>query len=195
MNTNIESIREQALTIIQQAELTDSERIVRLKNLCKLQENDYIVWFLLGSELAQQKSYDEALAAYTRSIELEQNFPIARFQLCLLALVVGRQETINQYLPYLIALPEVHYLHHFSKAIELVVKDDGAQAIASLKQGIEINNENEPLNADMHELISQINSQIENGTQSEELENDSQQAQTQHKISSSLLMDIYKQRK
>lgn len=179
--------QEKALKIIQAGNENS------LDELHKLQEehpSDYIIHFLYAAELAQQQKYNSAMIAFQQVVSLKPDYFIARFQLCLLAFSLEDNVNLNKFLPGLLALESSHYLNQFSSAINELAKNNIQQALKHLDHGIQINNENLPLNEDMKIFKQTIISQTNNN---DDL-NSSPQPKVDHSVTNSLLLDVYKQK-
>jgi tetratricopeptide (TPR) repeat protein len=108
--------------------------------------------YLLGAEMAQQKDYDGAVMEMSAAIALNPLLHVARFQLGLLHLTMARPDHSMVVLAPLEDLDDVSALKHFKRGLEALIRDDFANCIAHLDNGIALNKENEPLNRDMNML-------------------------------------------
>lgn len=111
--------------------------------------------FLRGSLLAGSGRPIEAHASLSRAVELAPDFVLARFQLGFFELTSGEAARALKTWQPLDSLPEDHYLAHFVAGLRHLVADHFAEAIAALKAGIAVNEENPPLNRDMQLIIDE----------------------------------------
>ncbi len=111
--------------------------------------------FMRGSSLASAGRLIEAYDALKRAVELDPDFPIARFQLGLFELTSGEADKALDTWGRLDRLPDGHYLRKFIDGLRCLVRDDFRGAIDHLSEGIALNHEIPPLNNDMRMLISQ----------------------------------------
>jgi tetratricopeptide (TPR) repeat protein len=111
--------------------------------------------FLRGSILASIGRPIEAMPALRKAVELAPDFAIARFQLGFFQLTSG--EALNALSTWgpLAMLPEENYLRKFVAGLTHLIRDEFAEAVEQLRQGILANEENAPLNRDMQLLIDQ----------------------------------------
>lgn len=109
--------------------------------------------FLQGSLLAGAQRYGEAHDAMRKAVEIAPGFEIARFQLGFLQLTSGDAGAAEETWRPLADLAQAHPLRLFSIGLNHLARDDFAQAIALLKEGIARNTENLPVNRDMGLLL------------------------------------------
>ena len=188
MNTqtfeNIEQARTHAMQLMQS---DDNEQIVKtLSHILTSYPQDGQLLFLYASILAQQQQYDQAMEQFVQAVNYSPDFHIARFQLCLLAASTEKFELLEQHLAPLVALKDSHYLGYFANALALVFNDQLEQAAILIEQGIAINQENPALNHDMHQMLDRIK-----GSETE-IQVDDEQTQSTNSVTSSVLLDIYK---
>jgi hypothetical protein len=126
--------------------------------------------YLLGAEMAQQKDYDGAVMEMSAAIALNPLLHVARFQLGLLHLTMARPDHSTTVLAPLENLDDSSALKHFKRGLEALMRDDFGNCIAHLRDGIERNTDNPPLNRDMQLLATKVgdalaaaNSQNEKG--------------------------------
>ena len=179
--------RENALKLVQ---LSTGDSLDELQELSDLHPNDAIILFLYASELAQQENYEVSLTTFKRTVTLDPTFYIARFQLCLLALSLERDEILSDYLPDLLNLEQVNYLQAFAQALHALRQEDFEYAQTEIKRGIELNNENMALNNDMALLAQRITQSVHIETHSAVIEDE----ESKNSSSSSFLLDVYKKK-
>ena len=113
--------------------------------------------YLLGAELAQQKEYDAAVVGdeHARSSSIP-DLHFARFQLGLLYLTMAQpNQSLATWAP-LEALDESAALKYFKRGLEALIRDDFDSCVGLLRQGIELNTQNAPLNRDMKMVIDRV---------------------------------------
>ena len=115
--------------------------------------------YLLGAELAQQREYDAAVVEMNTALGLDPNLHFARFQLGLLYLTMAQPDhSIATWAP-LEALDERAALKYFKRGLEALIRDDFDGCVGLLRQGIELNTQNAPLNIDMKMVIDRVATQ------------------------------------
>lgn len=123
--------------------------------------------FLKGSLLAGSRRYGEARDAMLRAVEIAPGYAVARFQLGFLQLTSGDPAAAEATWAPLADLPQGHYLRLFSIGLGHFMRDDFAQAIALLKEGIARNTEILPINHDMALLLQESQKILDGGTPAE----------------------------
>lgn len=113
--------------------------------------------FILGSEYAQIRMYDRAVAEMEAAVALDPTLAIARFQLGLLWLSSGVPDRALKTLQPLEELGEQNELTHFGRGLIHLMRDEFAETVHCLLRGIELNTTNPALNADMQRIIDEIN--------------------------------------
>src|SRR3954470_10959340 len=112
--------------------------------------------YLLGAELAQQKEYDAAVVEMNTALELDPSLHFARFQLGLLYLTMAQPNNSLATWAPLESLDENAALKYFKRGLEALIRDDFGNCITLLRQGIELNTQNAPLNRDMTLIIDRV---------------------------------------
>ena len=115
-----------------------------------------VAHYLLGAEYAQIQKYDAAVAQMGAAIALDPSLNIARFQLGLLWITQGNGANAQLILAPLEEVPADNPLHHFGKGLIYLTQDQFPECVQHLKQGIELNTENLPLNNDMQRILDEI---------------------------------------
>jgi hypothetical protein len=112
--------------------------------------------YLLGAEMAQQQDYNGAVMEMSAAIALNPTLHTARLQLGLLHLTMARPDHTVVVLAPLEELPDSAALKYFKRGLEALIRDDFAGCTANLQKGIELNEENAPLNKDMAMLMDKV---------------------------------------
>jgi tetratricopeptide (TPR) repeat protein len=112
--------------------------------------------YLLGAELAQQKDYSAAVAEMNAALELDPGLHFARFQLGLLYLTMAQPHNSLATWEPLESLDESAALKYFKRGLEALIRDDFDRCIGLLRQGINLNTQNTPLNRDMSMVIDNV---------------------------------------
>ncbi len=147
-NVSIENLT-QAMNMAPQDQLPQMEML-----LAQFPE-DPRLHFLYGSTLISAGRIIEAHRSLTRAVELAPDFAIARFQLGLFQLTSGEANTALATFGPLDRLPDAHYLRAFVDGLRCLIRDDFVGTIENLRRGIDLNQENAPLNKDMQIIIDQ----------------------------------------
>ncbi len=112
--------------------------------------------FLKGSLLAGRQDYTAARAAMRHAVDLAPDYGIARFQLGFLLLTSAEPHAAQEAWGPLHALPTDNYLRLFATGLGHMIRDEFADAIKLLQDGIARNQENPAMNRDMHLLIDEM---------------------------------------
>ncbi|MFS2319209.1 tetratricopeptide repeat protein [Maricaulis sp. D1M11] len=126
-----------------------------LKGAVSAYPDDPRLHFLLGSVLIGEGQLIDAHEHLARAIEIEPEYHLARFQLGFFSLTSGEPERALDVWGRLDRLPDDHYLRKFVDGLRCLIRDDFNGAIASLSEGIQLNQENLPMNSDMQLLIEE----------------------------------------
>jgi tetratricopeptide (TPR) repeat protein len=137
-------------------ERDDNDALLAIEDLLASYRRDPRLHFLRGSVLASLKRYDEAMRAMQQAIDITPDFAIARFQLGLLQLTSGLAAPALSTWGPLALLPDDHYLSFFVRGLQHMIRDEFDKAADLLRNGIDKNSENEPLNRDMRMLIERM---------------------------------------
>lgn len=115
--------------------------------------------FMLGSEYAQLGMLPDAKAAMHRAVEQDSELWIARFQLGMLHLTSGEPDAAKaSWAPFdhmAAHHPDAH-LAAFRQGMLHLMADEFDLAVRALRNGVELNSRNEPLNGDMRRVIDAI---------------------------------------
>lgn len=114
------------------------------------------LYFMLGSMLAEEGDATGAHDALRQAVALAPDFHIARYQLGFFELTSGEADRALSTWGPLLRLPEDHHLRKFVEGLTFLIRDEFVPAIASFREGIALNRENEPLNNDIRLLMSQV---------------------------------------
>lgn len=112
--------------------------------------------YLLGAELAQQKEYDAAVVEMQAALQLDPGLHFARFQLGLLYLTMAQPDHSLEIWGPLEGLDESAALKFFKRGLEALIRDDFDTCVGMLRQGINLNTQNAPLNHDMTLVIDRV---------------------------------------
>lgn len=136
--------------------LSDGEGVEPIDAALEVCPADPRLHFLRGSVLAGDRRYAEAREAIGHAVELAPGYTIARFQLGFLEFTSGEADRASRTWGPLEALPDDHALRQFAEGLMRLPADDIDGAVARLRQGIEVNDENPVLNRDMQLLIDEL---------------------------------------
>jgi len=132
------------------------DEIERTDRLLAEYPEDGRLHFLRGSMLVGIGRPIEALPALRKAVELAPDLVIARFQLGFFLLTSGEAAEALSVWGSLALLPAEHYLRLFVGGLTHLIRDEFADTVRLLKEGIAANSENPPLNRDMALIISQV---------------------------------------
>jgi len=111
--------------------------------------------FLKGSLLAGEQDYAGARVSMRQAVDLAPDYHVARFQLGFLLLTSGEPHAAQEAWGPLHSLPADNYLHIFVQGLCHLIKDDFAETVRLLQDGIVRNKENPAMNRDMQMIIDE----------------------------------------
>jgi tetratricopeptide (TPR) repeat protein len=127
-----------------------------LKQAAKLSPENGAVAYFTGVIYAQIGLYERSVALMQRAVQMDPNLHIAHFQIGLLYFTSGRiAQALAAWKP-LDGLGEQEPLFLFKAGLEALSLDDFDGCREYLTRGIELNTQNEPLNADMRKVLERI---------------------------------------
>ena len=143
--------------LIRRLEASDAASALALLETTATQhpQNPHVLLLLAGHYM-QNKRVDEAEAAYIAALNLDPGLSIARFQLGLLQLTNARPATAFTTWAPLDLLGEKHPLRLFKQAFGQLQRDEIESACAYLREGMQHNVDNPPLNRDMQMLLLKL---------------------------------------
>ncbi len=142
--------------------LVDASRADESRGLRLLDEllsgypSDPRLLFFKGSLLAGAHDYGAARIAMRQAVDAAPDYAIARFQLGFLELTSGEPIAAQESWGPLHSLPADHFLRLFVTGLCHLIRDEFADTIRCLEDGISRNRENLPLNRDMQLIIDEI---------------------------------------
>lgn len=115
-------------------------------------------YLLLAAEYMELTQHELAEMAYGRAILTNPELHIARLQLGLLFFTTDRLELAVATWTPLTNLEDKNYFFHFAQGLIAIIHNNQALAIEQLNLGLLKNTENIPLNSDMANLLSKLES-------------------------------------
>jgi predicted TPR repeat methyltransferase len=109
--------------------------------------------YLLGAEYAQIGMYERAIAQMHKALELDPELHAARFQLGLLQLGARNVEAAAETWGPLDMLGPRHAFALFKTGLLHLARDEFADAVRCLQEGLAANDFNAPLNTDMQRML------------------------------------------
>jgi Flp pilus assembly protein TadD len=113
-------------------------------------------YFLLGSEYAEIRMYDRAVAAMEKSLLLDPSSAIVRLQLGLLLLSCGATKEATATLQMLSTLDTGDPLAQFGSGLLHLIRDEFTSALDCFSQGMKQNTGNPTLNHNMQRISDAI---------------------------------------
>jgi tetratricopeptide (TPR) repeat protein len=120
------------------------------------QDAGAIAHFLLGAEYAQAGMIGRATDEMEAALALDPAFALARLQLGLLLLTNADAVRAAHVLESLDELADGDALRDFGAGLRHLMRDEFAQAEASLRRGLERNTANPALNANMQLILERL---------------------------------------
>lgn len=178
--------------LIRKLEASDAASALALLETTAAQhpQNPHVLLLLAGHYM-QNKRVDEAEAAYIAALNLDPGLSIARFQLGLLQLTNARPATAFTTWAPLDLLSEKHPLRLFKQAFGQLQHDQIGIACAYLREGMQHNTDNPPLNRDMQMLLLKLEAASKDSTATQPT-NAEAPASPAHEASAHFLVSTYK---
>ena len=155
---------EEMAALVGELQASDSGDLAAVDAMLKRFPKDPRLHFMRGSILAGRKKPIEAHASLAKAVDLAPDFHIARYQLGFFELTSGEADRALSTWGPLLRLPETIYLRKFVEGLTHLVRDEFEAAIAGMREGIALNQENEPLNNDIRLLIAESEKAMKKGT-------------------------------
>lgn len=149
-------------------EADDARGLERIDALTVRYAGDPRLHFLRGSVLAGLQRYDEALPAMRRAVDLAPGFALARFQLGLLELSSGDAVAAEAIWAPLDALSPDDPLLLFAAGLRHLMRDEFAETVRLLREGIALNADNPALNRDMRLVVDQAQAKLDEAAGTDE---------------------------
>jgi tetratricopeptide (TPR) repeat protein len=144
------------------AAIISATRADPLRGLARMDEaleacpRDARLHFLRGSVLAGLARYAEAHGAMATAVAIAPDFGVARFQLGFLELTSGDAAAAQTTWRPLERLAPMDPLRVFVEGLRHLINDRFAEAVQALERGIDLNDENPSMNADMQLIIEKL---------------------------------------
>lgn len=148
-------------TLVERMQAGEGDDISAIDAVLTKYPNDPRLHFLKGSIHVGEGNLIEGHTALSRAVEIAPDFAIARFQLGFFQLTSGESNNALKTWARLDQLPEGHYLKTFVVGLRHLIRDEIAECITVLQEGIANNEENLPLNNDMALIITEITPLLE----------------------------------
>jgi Flp pilus assembly protein TadD len=146
---------EEMSALVDTIQSDDQGDLAAVEKLLLRYRDDPRLHFMRGSILAGRRRHVEAHASLAKAVELAPEFHIARYQLGFFELTSGEADKALSTWGPLLRLPEETYFRKFVEGLTCLIRDEFAQAIAFMREGLALNQDNEPLNNDIRLLISE----------------------------------------
>lgn len=141
--------------LIRDIQADDQGDLQRIDTLLMRYADDPRLHFMRGSVLAGKQRLIEAHASLSKAIELAPDFALARYQLGFFELTSGEADRALSTWGPLLKLPADSYLRNFVEGLTHLIRDEFDDAIAKMRIGIGLNQENAPMNHDIELLIAE----------------------------------------
>jgi len=132
----------------------DAAAIAYLKEAVSRADATATAHYLLGAQYAQAGLYERSVDAMEAAIALDPALSVARLQLGLLWASTGAADRARVVLEPLQDLAEDDCFRLFGAGLRRLLDDDLDEAIELLRAGIARNEANEPLNADVRQVLA-----------------------------------------
>ena len=128
----------------------------RFKQLLEDGHSAGVAAFVIASEQAGDGHMEAAEAAFAQSVLLAPSFHRARYQLGLLQFSSGRASVAQITWQPLLDLAQTEPLPHFVRGFVALARDDFAQALAHYRAGLECDNPNPAVAADIMKVVKGV---------------------------------------
>lgn len=135
--------------------------ILYLKHALTQEPDNAKLHYFLGAQHAEIGLYDRAVEEMSRAVTLDPALDTAHFQLGLLHATAARIPEAEQAWQPLDKLGEQHPLYLFKTGLLQLTRDEFEDAAASLRKGMELNQQNPNLNQDMARVLNNIEQILE----------------------------------
>ncbi|NRR31451.1 hypothetical protein HSX11_14835 [Oxalobacteraceae bacterium] len=132
--------------------------IAYLKEAVSRADATAVAHYILGAEYAQIKMYERAIGEMEAAIALDPTLSIARLQLGMLWLGANDGARAAEVLLPLTELAATDALHQFGAGLLHLIREELAEAIYCLSQGVTLNTSNPALNGDMQKIVREVES-------------------------------------
>lgn len=112
--------------------------------------------FMLGSQYAQIKMFDDARYWLEKSVEIDPGYEIAAFQLGLMYLLGNDMANAERVWSHLENLPADHALRLFRDGLFAISRDEFDDGVALLERGIAAGYPNPPLLEEMRKVLGNV---------------------------------------
>jgi tetratricopeptide (TPR) repeat protein len=112
--------------------------------------------FLVASDEAASGNMEAAEAAFAQAVLLAPAFHLARYQLGLLQFSSGRASVAQVTWQPLLELAQADPLPHYVRGFAALARDDFAQSLAHYRAGLECDNTNPAVAADVMKVVEQV---------------------------------------
>jgi tetratricopeptide (TPR) repeat protein len=129
--------------------------IALLKQAVEAAPADARCHYMLGAEYAQIGMYERAITQMQEAVELDPQLDAARFQLGLLQLTSRNVDAAQETWAPLDRLGPQHAYALFKSGLLHLARDEFADAVRCLQDGLAANDFNAPLNKDMQRVLDQ----------------------------------------
>lgn len=114
------------------------------------------LYYLIGAEHAQLGMYERAADEMEHALALSPQLHMARLQLALLHLSLGRSEAAMRVLQPLEQLGAEHALYQFGQGLQHLLHERFTPCRHALEKGMALNTDNPSLNADIGKLLNAL---------------------------------------
>lgn len=149
--------------LVTQLQAPEGDDLAAIDTMLGRYPSDPRLHFMRGSVLAGLSEHIKAHAALSRAVELAPDYGIARYQLGFFELTSGEADQALATWGPLLRGPKDSYLRVFVEGMIHVIRDEFADAIASFKRGISLNDENLPMNSDIELLMRELQANMDAG--------------------------------
>lgn len=141
--------------LVQNIEQDDLHDLQYIDQLLARYPDDPRLHFMRGSVLAGKQRPIEAHASLSKAVDIAPDFALARYQLGFFELTSGEADRALSTWGPLLMLPNDNYLRTFVEGLTHLIRDEFDDAIAMMRKGIGLNQDNMPMNHDIELLIAE----------------------------------------
>ncbi|WP_273047937.1 tetratricopeptide repeat protein [Pseudoalteromonas sp.] len=129
------------------------ERFTKLNQAIASHPESTELYFLLASHYVETQENDQAISAFERSLELDPNNLIARYQVTFLALMLNHEALFLTHSDILLTIEKTSHFYDFTIGLREFAAGNFKDAITHFEHGLSLNSTNSSLRENIKQLI------------------------------------------
>jgi len=136
------------------------EALIALKSLIEIEPAHAEAWFLAAANHAQIGMFDRAIEGFSKALEINPALDVARLELALVQIVVGRRDAAVASAQRLEAEARTSALRKFGAALAAALNDDFERGLPLMDEAIVEAGEATPLGQEMRKVLVRLQAEI-----------------------------------